>query len=193
MKSILEKIGPIQGSEIIASWDSWDSSSQQFTNLHVSRDVRVGDTFTIYQHFETSIPGYCVAAKINEFIQDNLKGHQVSEQLANQFGLTGVGLKQMDYDVKCRGTLDKDFDVYITYKVEALPKSLHIGLIQLIIALIIAAILAAIIGHYALALAKIGYAMITHAGKTIKFAILLVAFAIASVSVVKLISVFKRR
>ena len=136
-----EKISGISSISSDAGWVTvaqWNNKSElEALQNQVMPDLHVGDEFIVKQHVYTGIPGYCVVQQIKEFIQDNLTGHKVSQKLAEQYGIYGLGLRQIDYDVKCRDTLNSGYEVSIRYKVEELPTETKIGLPPLVIPLVL--------------------------------------------------------
>lgn len=114
----------------IARWNNQDEL-QSISSAQLP-EVNIGDEIQVKQHYQyiqsgVPIPAACIIGQLKEFIEDNLKGHNISQQLAERYGLYGVGLRQIDYDVKCRDTLDSGFEVTIRYRVESLPVSTNIG------------------------------------------------------------------
>ena len=189
---IKEKIGTgsISSETETVSW----SNESELKNIQFASELHVGDELDITQHYTSSIPGYCALAQIEEYIQDNLKGHEISQSLAEQYGIIGLGLKQIDYDVHCRDTLDSGFEVTIRYKVEELPQqtSGNIGFYQYIAAAVVITVAVAITGHYILAVIKEGHAVLKELGTSGKILVIGIAIAIASISVVYLIKGLKR-
>ena len=147
---IKEKISGTSSISSDAGWITvaqWNNKSElEGLPLYNAPDLNVGDEIIVKQHVDTGIPGYCVVQQIKEFIQDNLTGHKVSQKLAEQYGIYGLGLRQIDYDVKCRDTLNSGYEVSIRYRVEELPTETNIGLAGLII--LIASVVVLLVALY---------------------------------------------
>jgi len=182
-KEIGRAIGEL-GYTKVAEW--YDESSAH--NIQPTTDVKVGDEIMIKQKLESDIPGACVVDLMKEFIEDNLKGHQVSEKIAQQFGISGVGLRQIDYDVKCYGSLWKNAEITLRYKVEALPSVSGIGIAPIFIVAIVLAVLSLIALGITYYIIKEGGVWIKAAILSASVALLLIAAAFAAVAFV---SIFK--
>jgi len=147
---IKEKISGTSSISSEAGWITvaqWNNKSElENLPLYNAPDLNVGDEIIVKQHVDTGIPGYCVVQQIKEFIQDNLTGHKVSQKLAEQYGIYGLGLRQIDYDVKCRDSLNSGYEVSIRYRVEELPTETNIGLAGLII--LIASVVVLLVALY---------------------------------------------
>lgn len=182
-KEIGRAIGEL-GYTKVAEW--YDERSAH--NIQPTTDVKVGDEIMIKQKLESDIPGACVVDLMKEFIEDNLKGHQVSEKIAQQFGISGVGLRQIDYDVKCYGSFWKNAEITIRYKVEALPSVSGIGIAPIFIVAIVLAVLSLIALGITYYIIKEGGVWIKAAILSASVALLLIAAAFAAVAFV---SIFK--
>jgi len=181
----------ISGTSSISSDDGWitvaqwnNKSELENLPLYSAPDLNVGDELIIKQHVDTGIPGYCVIAQIKEFIEDNLTGHKVSQKLAEQYGIYGLGLRQIDYDVKCRDSLNSGYEVSIRYRVEELPiETKSIGLIGLII-LIASAVVFLVALYYVI---KEGAVLLKTAGTAGQILIIAIAGLIGVFSIVYLL------
>jgi len=165
----------------VAQWNN--KSELEALQNQVMPDLHVGDEFIVKQHVYTGIPGYCVIAQIKEFIEDNLTGHKVSQKLAEQYGIYGLGLRQIDYDVKCRDTLDSGYEVSIRYRVEELPTETKIGLPPLVIILALAIVLTIAVGY----VIKEGRLFVKEAGAAGQMFIIAIAALIGVIAVTTLL------
>jgi len=161
----------------VAQWNN-KSELEALQNQNMP-DLHVGDEFIVRQHVYTGIPGYCVIPQIKEFIEDNLTGHKVSQKLAEQYGIYGLGLRQIDYDVKCRDNLNSGYEVSIRYKVEELPTETKIGLPPLVIPLVLT-IIALVALYYVI---KEGLLLLKEAGAAGQTFIIAIAGLIGVVAV----------
>jgi len=154
----------ISGTSSISSDDGWitvaqwnNKSELENLPLYSAPDLNVGDEIIVKQHIDTGIPEY---------------------------GIYGLGLRQIDYDVKCRDSLNSGYEVSIRYRVEELPiETKSIGLIGLII-LIASAVVFLVALYYVI---KEGAVLLKTAGTAGQILIIAIAGLIGVFSIVYLL------